>query len=482
MAKYYLRVEGVNLDNFIYDTADLSTIRGGSLMLLNSIDQLANMSFSAKLEPISTGASVGLFAFEAPNVEQAENLRHEIENELKQDLLEKDQQGKNKPYSLKHATFVVDIQPASENFVFDIEAIVTKNRWRQIQQPSLSIPTHNSTSKDHCEVDLVRPAVASMTIAEKETQVSGSVKIRREYGLTQKYKFYQRLTGQDIGDKFVHDLDELTSDETKGNLHHKMAVIYIDGNKFGNLRREKCDTEDKLREFDQYIKNKRKFMLVKYFQNLVTKDKEGWLTKQNEYRIETLIWGGDEILWVVPAWQGWNMLSFFYQETKDWQLWDGTPLTHAAGIVFCHHNAAINRIKQLAHYLSEQAKMDRSKNLFTYQVLESFDYIGRDLDEFRKEICPLPRNPNDLILAGEEMSLVSNILNTIKSDEKFPKRKIYTIVDRLLSKAGDASNVIKETYEKLGDKKQLLVELDRYFGGQLMKWIHLQQLWDYVGL
>lgn len=27
--KFYLRMEGVNLANFVYDTQDLSTIRGG---------------------------------------------------------------------------------------------------------------------------------------------------------------------------------------------------------------------------------------------------------------------------------------------------------------------------------------------------------------------------------------------------------------------------------------------------------------------
>lgn len=36
--EYYLSVEAVNLDNFISDTADLSTIRGGGLLLLHAID------------------------------------------------------------------------------------------------------------------------------------------------------------------------------------------------------------------------------------------------------------------------------------------------------------------------------------------------------------------------------------------------------------------------------------------------------------
>jgi hypothetical protein len=34
MSQYHPRVEAVNLGNFIGDTQDLSTIRGGSLLLL----------------------------------------------------------------------------------------------------------------------------------------------------------------------------------------------------------------------------------------------------------------------------------------------------------------------------------------------------------------------------------------------------------------------------------------------------------------
>jgi hypothetical protein len=33
MRAYLLRVEGVNMDSFVFDTQDLRTIRGGSLLL-----------------------------------------------------------------------------------------------------------------------------------------------------------------------------------------------------------------------------------------------------------------------------------------------------------------------------------------------------------------------------------------------------------------------------------------------------------------
>jgi len=47
MSKYYLRMEGVNLNNFVYETQDLSTIRGSGLLLLKAVDDLLATSQQA---------------------------------------------------------------------------------------------------------------------------------------------------------------------------------------------------------------------------------------------------------------------------------------------------------------------------------------------------------------------------------------------------------------------------------------------------
>jgi hypothetical protein len=61
MTEYYLRLEGVNLANFVYDTQDLSTVRGGSLILLDGVKWLEahakTVSGVSKFQRISTGAS-----------------------------------------------------------------------------------------------------------------------------------------------------------------------------------------------------------------------------------------------------------------------------------------------------------------------------------------------------------------------------------------------------------------------------------------
>ena len=57
---HLLRIEAVNLAACIDDTEDLSTRRGGSLMLLQAVQEMARR-FSDRITAVKTGASTGLF-------------------------------------------------------------------------------------------------------------------------------------------------------------------------------------------------------------------------------------------------------------------------------------------------------------------------------------------------------------------------------------------------------------------------------------
>ena len=59
MPKYYIQAEAFNLDNIISDTYDISTIRGGSFMLLDAVKRLP-MAIPA-LKSIATAASMVYF-------------------------------------------------------------------------------------------------------------------------------------------------------------------------------------------------------------------------------------------------------------------------------------------------------------------------------------------------------------------------------------------------------------------------------------
>jgi len=537
--KYYLRIEGVNLSNFVYDTQDLSTIRGGGLRLLDSIKNLKK-EFNGKLNPISTGASSGLFEVNVSSFDETEKIKNEIETHVKQDKY------------LRHATFVVDILESndSDNFVIDREKILALNRWKQMKSPSIAVPSPSQSSDKPCRIDMVRPATETLTErykGEDNARVSESVFYRREYGRKRKHDFYYELTNIEAG--FVNEFNDLTNDESQGNPHHKMAVIYIDGNGFGNIQAS-TKTQKELKCWDTTIKDYRKAMLTELLAKI--KDKPEW-RNGNKLRLETLLWGGDELIWVVPAWVGWQTLDFFYRHTKEknWNF-NGEPLKHGAGIVFCHHNAPIHRITKLAREeLARLAKdKDRKKSLFVYQRLESFDHIGKSIQDYNfdtyrgklmfsmnqelqteldkkpiddklrqefannnimlaqkaevsvkklgdtwridkdKQLYFIKKDkdklniyePYDLVLDGEKMCEIAKHIKVFK-DNDFPRSKLHQIVKSIILHKPDVCDLVKESVKDnkiIAESLQSLTDIldDKY--KIYTRWFHIAELWDYI--
>lgn len=499
MALYYLRVEGVNLSNFVYDTQDLSTVRGGSLMLLHAIDRVKERISSSDLTTVTKGASSGIFQFEAADDEAAESLRNEA-----QDILNETHPAQSGIDGLIHATFVVSKQPVSADFLSDRETLLARNHWQQMQQPSLAIPAQNGRDWSACDIDLVRPAVTTIESSdpnEEGNKVSASVATRLNYGRRQKQRFYDEQTEYRVAlnHEFARHFNELAWDQRRGNLHQKMAVIYLDGNKFGAIQNDHCKDVPNQQKFDQKILGYRRDVLAALLQEQVI-SQPGWVGDirydqedlKGRYRMETLLWGGDELIWVVPAWHGWQVLSFFYQQSRDWDF-QGIPLTHAGGMVFCHRNAPISRITNMAIQLADQAK-DRAKqsgnslqNLFAYQVLESFDHIdSRNLEDFREKRVPHGCGLGELVLAGESMAEADNALRKLKAQEAFPKGKLHQIVRELLygSTTAAADTIAGVRNDLKADQKAIdaLEKLESCLGPSDAWWVHTLELWDYIGL
>ena len=97
----FLRLEGVNLTNFVYDTADLSTIRGGGLLLMHVAQRILAEPWpelqGSESMKATTGASTLLLEAKLQNAAAAVTLRDRVADFLRRD-----------PH-LRHATFVVDV-------------------------------------------------------------------------------------------------------------------------------------------------------------------------------------------------------------------------------------------------------------------------------------------------------------------------------------------------------------------------------------
>lgn len=487
MNRYYLRIEGVNLNNFVYDTQDLNTIRGSGLAILESVSHLEETSINGiKLKKISTGASAGLFEFEVD-----ENAAFDADAFCKS--VEEALINKNKVF--KFATFVIDVLPFTDrsvnNFLIDREKIIAKNRWRQMQSPRLAILPRNE-GQNVCEVDSVNPAKADKeNIKSKFVYVSESVFSRREYGKSRKDDFVKKELEQfnssletaetkfDLtllnDKKFARDFKLLSTNPAKPkNIQNKMAVIYLDGNNFGKTQKELGI--EQLQKFDAAKTSFQRNWLARLVEKVAT-DSDWQSNTEKFLQMEILLWGGDEICLVVPAWKGWETVEEFFKYEFNWE---NKTLTHSLGVVFCHSNAPIRQIKNLASALVDLAKKkSRQQNNIAYEILESFDHISKDLEEHRKSRCPqngLP-NPKDLILDKNKISRISSELSAFKKE--MPKNKLNKIVHALLTPENfqEALSIIDDVKKELNFN---IANISDVLNGEPTFWIHALALWDFI--
>jgi hypothetical protein len=484
-----LRLEGVNLANCVFDTEDLSTRRGGSLMLLDAVNFIAK-EFKNQLEPISTGASTGLFKVTG----QQDNLVKNVQDKLQKHEL------------YRFGTFVVDL--AEGEFKTAIEKVLTLNRWQQMQGLSFSsIGLSENENRGPCVEDGIRPA--------SNEKNSVSVQTRRDYGVEQKQHFYNRLLQEGSNRRYTRDFEILASDMQyvdTPNLEGKLAVFYADGNKFGKVG-VACKTPDELKKWDQFVKDERKKLLEAIVAHACKYKR--WQTSEGQIRLETLLWGGDELMFVVPGWCGLQLANLFFEQTQH-MVYDGKKLTHACGLVFCHHQAPISAITTLAKNLADKAKEGKSnfkeKNSLNWIVLESFDQAGSDLDGFLKTRYhdkvkswdALTLHPEAVktlhtkmaglkkVLPKSTMVRALRLLVENETENKLLERS-YQSVEKAIKKEAettsenDAANpatTFKELWKELHPNQREWMDkpstqLDSNDYSDLVVWIKMLELWDY---
>lgn len=425
-ARHFLLVEGVNLDDNIYDTDQLSVIRGTSFLYKQAIEAVGKIS---GLTAISTGASSGLFAMG----DSVNDPDHVLET-VWQCLADKGEKFGYLTFQVAHCQ--------ADSLLVAKERLYTQLRFQQLQsltlQPDMGGEGANALYSIPCGLTGSRIAALheGKIQSDDNQRISRSVHDRWLHGRDQKQSFYTALvTGelsQVLGNiHFAKDIEALCEDSCQ-RLNNKMAVFYVDGNSFSLRqqsfigRRRDIEGQIELQEqFDQAIQGQRSRFLTETLQCLLPRD------GSNTIRLETLLWGGDEMLFVMPAWEGFDFLQRFF--AFPWELPDGEaganrPLTHAAGIVFCQAKTPIRIIRQLANSLADGVKAAMkaqgiTENGWDYVVLESVDYptnerldgyfverYGSGLEEIRPHWLPVcsgwgqQKKEMAAFLAGQSLS------------------------------------------------------------------------------
>jgi len=459
--EWYLRIEAVNLDHSVYDTNDISTIRAGSSLLLDAVYKLTESI--GLLEKISVGASTGLYRIKAleseiPGIEQA--VRKFLQSE---------------PYA-HFATFVVATtgKEPQESLANLNKQLIAKCAWQQYQLPSFSFPAPHDTPEE-CDFGGVRPWVR--IIPGKEKKASQSVYTRREEGKNLRKKIYEQCfdgTPPDL--EFTDDLEELA----KGG---DIALIHFDGNRFGNIR-DYCFSEKDFGDFDKKVQGIQKKAVCQIVEHAPK--------TENRTRLETLLWGGDEIELVVPSSAVWNTLKLFFDSaaSASFQTEAGNSfnLTYSAGVVFCRHNLPILQIRRYADQLCSIAKQQISgepekfsshDNRFAYLNMSSFDLVARDVESFI-ESYHQPAKVKDFTFNLDRLGSIHNAMLTIT--RSFPRNKIYEIVEKLqqglpVDKEVKRALDMVDSSARSGLEEATQVILD----SRDERWLIIGDLWNLIG-
>jgi hypothetical protein len=166
------------------------------------------------------------------------------------------------------------------------------------------------------------------------------------------------------------------------------------------------------------------------------------------------------------------------------------PLTHAAGVVFCHYKLPILQIRKYAHDLCELAKKDIPKkvekiqdsaNRFAFLNMSAFDLIKGDVEGFLKTYhasCDL----QDFVIQAQDMETFEMYLRNLKTD--FPRNKLFDITTALKEgKKEDVKEILKRVYQTVGAEcaEKIKKAAEHLIDNRLQRWFVIADLIDYVG-
>jgi hypothetical protein len=466
----------------IYDTQDLGATQGASLALLNA-PEAVRVASKVPLETVFIGASQGLFRFEG-DADTARSVAEAARQTLSNSVF-------------AHLSFVVDVEAVGPDESTARQRVLSRNRVRQMRSLGPALPAPVQGAKGYCPVDRVRPGA----LPDRESApVSASVKMRRDYRRVNRDGFYQTLIGLgDIRPHKAEDFDAILgkplSRPKRESIRNKMAVVYFDGNRFGAVRKAVGDET-----FSRTVSALRRDLMAA----ILSPDSAYWAAparagwhrhffEDGRTTLETILWGGDEMMWVVPAWLAWPLLTAFFDQTEGWNV-EGHPLTHAGGVVMCDRKTPIRQVKALAGDLADIAKGDRTRSAVQIEVLESIDIPEGYLARQRERLFGPRLPPDSFTIHADEWTGMTRRL--CRSRARFPRSQLYGLLHRARA-CGALTDPTTAAVQPLIDGLEEVLKAGQYgcsledlvgertdtgsaYDVRLLRLARLATLWDYV--
>lgn len=457
MGRYLVWLEGIDFSDHVYDTNDLSTIRGGSLTLLASGNAAATIlaqeaaSNGCKVDTIFSGASQALFRIDAPREDEARSLVSALVRELETigndpGAVERAADTADPVPPFAHMRFVTGLAPEGTDRAQAIREAHGRARLAQMRGDYRRPPAFTGAAppSDICKLDRRRPAdhrtpltaaqVASLSVADidsgaRSVPSSRSTHARRSYGRAARQRFYlghsaalgwsDREAGRFRFVENFHDMVEWPDSVVPQpglSVQGKLAVFYADGNGFGAIR-DRMGGDD--RALTTFAEQSEQLMVGRVLRSSI-----GFLTeiasspdaavraraareveRASELRFEVLLFGGDEVCWVAPAWLGLDLVRRFFDAVKDAQV-ETHPLTFGSGLVLAPYKMPVADSRQLAQEAAQLAKR-AGGNRVAIQAFESVEPPAGGLERMRDTLlggADASAQASALSIAGEEFA------------------------------------------------------------------------------
>lgn len=355
-----------------------------------------------------------------------------------------------------------------------LKALTAETNTRQYQRLTLPLPGEAPprparVDEAVCAYDRVRPALPGTR--EKGRPVSGSVHRRRQLGRQQKQHFYERelarlrddapdaarraalettldrlrgpLDGQDwafatsIAD-FLETATDDPDDPLPAGLAGKVALLYLDGNNFGARRHPDGTTPQRLGNFSRHVAAWRGDLLcallgwaLHHPDMRVDRPPDEGRGPSRRLRLETLLWGGDELLWLLPAHCAWDAMGVVQEHLARWTGPDGDakPLTHCAGLLVAPHKAPVRDLRRLAAALGDAAKdkdaagRSAERNSVQVLVVDGIDQPDPALAAIRAARCGVSAPPRAFDLDGGRWGEIGRAIGAAKA--ALPRRQLH---------------------------------------------------------
>lgn len=401
MAPHLLRVTAQNLSPTVFDTNDLSTIRGGGMALLDRVSGLDEQRLAeaagvgAKVDIVSSGASELLARIEPGEGFQADDYVATVRVLLSKVGPER------VPAEL--FCFAVACRPMGKmTFPQAVAAIETDVRVAQYRTLSFPLPVEEPKASRPCSLNGRLPISPGKTVKKKP--VAASVAARHIFGREQRSRFYaDLLAGTDVGGRlaaggygFTDSLADLTADRSDKldlpiALSGKIALLMLDGNGFQARRNTLVSGPGgaaAVAKFSTFVSARQRRLLAaivdyalghRHMKTTVASDDGA----AERLRLETILWGGDELLFALPVWAAWDIALIVMRELEGWVLpTEDFPglgdadrrLTHGVGLVFANHKTPIRQMRNLVDELVYASKAaGKARNNLSAFAFESVD-------------------------------------------------------------------------------------------------------------